>query len=135
MAKIKAKKNFGRFKVQDLLPRGHAVADGLFNGNPHFTTPPPPVDGNTFKGALDDLAARHTDSLDGGKKAKEALKKAQETVVKMLDLLANYAETYSKEDMTVFLSSGFEATSATRTPPGPLTQPTIQRLDQGNTGQ
>ena len=136
MARIKAKKSFARSKVPDLLSRGHAVLGGIFNkDNLNFTAPPPPIDANTFKNALDDLSAKHADSLDGGKKAKEALKKTQDTFLHMLELLAHHAETYSKDDMTIFLSSGFEAASTTRTSPGPLDQPTIESIKQGGTGQ
>ena len=91
MARIKAKKSFARSKVPDLLSRGHAVLGGIFNkDNANFTVPPPPIDANTFKNALDDLSAKHADALDGGKKAKEALKKAQDIFFHMLDLLARH---------------------------------------------
>src|SRR5690348_13749168 len=134
MATIKAKKAFGRLKVPDLLARGRAVAGG-FKGNVNFTTPPPPVDPDTLKAALDDLDAKQAESLDGGKKAIEARNKAKAPVVKMLDQLANHAETYCKDDKTIFLTSGFETKSTTKTPPAPLDQPTIESVDQGNTGQ
>src|SRR5438105_13286014 len=59
MARIKAKKSFARSKVPDLLSRGHAVLGGIFNkDNPNFTVPPPPIDANAFKNALDDLSAQ-----------------------------------------------------------------------------
>ena len=136
MARIKAKQSFMKFKVPDLLTRGRAVLDGMFNkDNPNFTVPPPPIDANTFKNAIDELAARHSDSLDGGKKAKEALKKAKDDVIHMLELLAHHAQTYSKNDMTIFLSSGFEAVPTARTSSAPLVQPTIESVKQGVSGQ
>src|SRR5216684_1765212 len=107
MARIKAVLNFGRLLIPDLASRGHAVVNG-FTGNPNFTTPPPPVDPNTLKGAIDEVSAKMADALDGGKKAKEALKKAKEPVVKMMEDLAHYVEANCKNDMTIFLSSGFE---------------------------
>jgi hypothetical protein len=136
MARIKAKKSFKTLKVPGALTRGRVVLDGMFNkDNPNFTDPPPAVDAPTFKNSLDELAVRYSESLDGGKKAKEALKKAFDAVIHFLDLLAHHAETYSKNDMTIFLSSGFEAASTARTSAGPLAQPTIESTKQGSTGQ
>jgi hypothetical protein len=53
----------------------------------------------------------------------------------ILRLIGHYVEANCKGDMTTFLSSGFEAASRTKTPPQPLPQPTLIRVDQGNTGQ
>src|SRR5262249_54147362 len=39
-----------------------------------------------------------------------------------------------KNDMTTFLTSGFEAASTTRTPPQPLPPASILKVDQGNSG-
>src|ERR1044072_8835763 len=76
MARIKAKKSFKTLKVPGALTRGRAVLDGMFNkDNPNYTVPPPAVDAPTFKNSLDELAVRYSEALDGGKKAKEALKK------------------------------------------------------------
>jgi len=38
-------------------------------------------------------------------------------------------------NMNIFLSSGFQPRSSTRIPPQPLDQPTILKLDQGQTGE
>jgi hypothetical protein len=120
MARIKAKRNFSKLQVGGLMSRGRAVAAGL-KDNRQFLTPPPPVDPTALMDALNDLDSKQTEALDGGKKAKEALAKAKETVAKMLDLLANHAETYCKEDMTIFLSSGFEPKSTKiKTSAGPV---------------
>src|ERR1051325_4058166 len=53
----------------------------------------------------------------------------------MLDALAHYAETNCKDDMTIFLSSGFEAKSTTRSAPAPTATPGIVKVDQGKTGE
>jgi len=132
MAKIKAMLNFGRLLLPDLVSRGHAVFNG-FNGNTNYTTPPPPVDPNVLKTSLDDLSAKMAAALDGGKKALEAQKQAKKPVVNMLEALAHYAEVNCKEDMNIFLSSGFAARSTTRTPPGPVATPTIEKVTQGKT--
>ena len=53
----------------------------------------------------------------------------------MFDALAHYAETNCKDDMTIFLSSGFEAKSTTRSAPAPTATPGIAKVDQGKTGE
>src|SRR5437660_3975177 len=53
----------------------------------------------------------------------------------MLRALAMYVELNCKEDMNIFLTSGFRARSTTRTPAQLPDQPTIDSLDQGVSGQ
>jgi hypothetical protein len=53
----------------------------------------------------------------------------------MLRALALYVELNCKDDMNIFLSSGFQPRSSTRTPAQPLVQPMILNVDQGITGQ
>src|SRR5207244_4927173 len=49
--------------------------------------------------------------------------------------LATYVELNGKDDMNIFLSSGFQPRSSARTPAQPLDQPTILKIDQGPTAQ
>ena len=135
MPTIKSKRNFKKLPIPALSTRAHAVAGGMKN-NPDFATPPPPVDPNTLLTAAHDLDTKQAEALDGGKKAKEALVKAKDTVIEMLDLLANHVETYSKDDMNTFLSSGFEAKAATKAPATvAIDQPTLKTVKQGISGQ
>ena len=53
-------------------------------------------------------------------------------MIRTIKLLATYVELNCKDDMHIFLSSGFQPRSTVRTPPQPLDQPTI---DQGTHGQ
>jgi len=131
MARIKAKRNFKGLLTPNLVSRGRAVAKG-FMGNPNLTTPP--VDPKVLAAAVEDLSTKYTESLDGGKKAKEALRQARTPVINMLEDLANYAETACKDDMTVFLTSGFEAKSSTRVPVAPPAVPTLRKVRQGASG-
>src|SRR5438477_10153050 len=79
MARIKAKKNFAKSKVPDLLSRGHADLGGGFNkDNTNSTITLPPINTNTIKNALDDLSAKHANSLNESKQVKEELKSAQD---------------------------------------------------------
>src|SRR5690242_16126639 len=109
----------GYTKVSDdtFLGRLTAIYTGT-NGNPAY--PNPPVDMNAFKADIDGFSGLMTQSLDGSKKAKSEKKKKREALAKSLRLLGRYVEIMCKNDMTTFLSSGFEAASTTRTPQQPL---------------
>ena len=52
----------------------------------------------------------------------------------MLRLLAHYVEMACNGDMTVFLSSGFEAAVRTPKPPQPVATPAVDKVVQGPTG-
>jgi hypothetical protein len=131
MARIKAKRGFKRLLAPALVSQARAVAKG-FIGNSNLTAPP--VDPKALQAAADDLSTKYTDSLDGSKKAKEALRAARTPVINMLEDLANYAETACKDDMTIFLSSGFQAKASTRTPQVQPPAPKIKAVRQGPTG-
>ncbi len=53
----------------------------------------------------------------------------------MLRALALYVELNCKDDMNTFLTSGFVARSASRSPAAPLATPVVEGFDQGVTGQ
>jgi hypothetical protein len=129
---IKAALGFSRTLDPDVVARGHAVFTGL-NGNPNYDKPP--VDLAVFKTAVDNYAAAIAAGLDGGKKAISDRKKRRHEVITMMRLLGHYVEATCKNDMAIFTSSGFQAASTTRTPPQPLPQPTIEKIDQGTTGK
>jgi hypothetical protein len=116
----------------DFLSRLNAVYAGTF-GNPAY--PNPPVEAATFRADIDAYAHSIADALDGSKKAKADRDKKRVDLTVMLRLIGHYVEANCKANMTTFLSSGFEAASRTKTPPQPLPQPSIIRVDQGITGQ
>lgn len=135
MPTLKVKRNFKKMPIPALSARAHAVG-GAMKGNLNFMTPPPPVDPNTLLNAAQDLDAKEADALDGGKKAKNALLTVKDEVIEMLDLTANHVENYSKDDMTIFLSSGFEVKSTAKiAATGPIDQPTLKTVKQGISGQ
>ena len=89
----------------------------------------------TFKAAIDSFAAAVDAALDGGKKAIAERNRQQDVVIKMLRQLARYVEIASKDDITMFLSSGFDLRPSGRTKAQPLSQ-FIRRIDRGeNSGQ
>src|SRR6266571_1703462 len=129
---IKAAINFTKSLPEQVMSQGQALLKGL-TGNSNFTNPP--VDLNVFKADLDPYAVSIADAKDGGKKAIALRNKLGEAVIRTIKLLAAYVELNCKEDMNIFLSSGLQPRSITRTPAQPLDQPTILNIDQGATGQ
>ena len=129
---IKAALNLQRALPEQVLSQGLALLKGL-TGNSNFTNLP--VDLNVFKADLDTYAASFADAKDGGKKAITLRNKQGGVVIRTIKHLATYVELNCKDDMNIFLSSGFQPRSSARTPAQPLDQPTILNIDQGPTGQ
>jgi hypothetical protein len=123
--------NFAALSPTDLVFRTKAVKDGITN-NPNLQNPP--IEPAALEAALNAYVASGTEALDS-KKAKARQDKLRMAVVRMLRQLAHWVEAASKGDMAIFLSSGFVPRSTTASPPQPLPQPNILRVDQGNTGQ
>jgi hypothetical protein len=129
---IKALLDFSKKLPELLLAQGYAILKAL-TGNTNFSTLP--VDLNVLKTTLDAYAVSIGDAKDGSKKAKSLRDRLGEEVIRILRALAMYVELNCKDDMNTFLSSGFQPRSRTRTPAGPLAQPSLTGLDQGFSGQ
>ena len=121
-------------KDADVLARLNAAHDGLRN-NPAF--PNPPLDLASFKAAIETFTAAAAAALhNGGRSAVEERNKRRAEAIVMYRLLGHYVETACKSDMNAFVSSGFTAISpGQRTPPQPVSTPSIASLDQGSSGQ
>jgi hypothetical protein len=129
---LKAIKGFRRMTAEAVLFASMHVYAEIFN-NPNFTppqAPAPPVDAATLQSANDALVAANAASLDGGKKALSQKAHAKETVVKLLEQLAVYVEVNCKDDMTIFLSSGFTAKSLSQTKAPPASD-SIRKVEPG----
>ena len=129
---IKAALNLHKALPEQVQSQGLALLKGLA-GNSNFTNPP--VDLNAFKVDLDTYAASIAEAKDGGKKAITLRNKQGGVVIRTIKHLATYVELNCKDDINIFLSSGFQPRSSARTPAQPLDQPTILNIDQGPTGQ
>jgi hypothetical protein len=131
---ITIKPILGYDKVSDeaFLARLNAVFTGT-NGNAAFPTPP--IDMNVFKTDIDGFSALMVQALDGSKKAISEKKLKRQALATSLRLLGRYVEIMSKDNMTTFLTSGFEAASTTRTPAPQLPPASILRVDPGNSGE
>jgi len=128
---IRALIGFSNVADADVVQRGTAVQTNM-TGNSNF--PNPPVDLNDFKSKLDAFAAAIADAKDGGKKAITLRDHLGGEIVRLMKLLAFYAELNCKEDMNIFLTSGFTPRSTTRTPPQPVAPTTVLSVDQGESG-
>ena len=129
---IKAALNLHRALPEQVQSQGQVLLKGL-TGNSNFTNLP--VDLNVFKADLGTYAASIPDSKDGGKKAITLRNKQGGVVIRTIKHLATYVELNCKDDVNIFLSSGFQPRSSARTSAQPLDQPTILNIDQGPTGQ
>ena len=129
---IKAALNLHKALPEQVQSQGLALLKGLA-GNSNFTNPP--VDLNAFKVDLDTYAASIAEAKDGGKKAITLRNKQGGVVIRTIKHLATYVELNCKDDINIFLSSGFQPRSSARSPAQPLDQPTILSIDQGPTGQ
>ena len=108
---IQAVLGFTKLTPAELLQAATAIYTGT-NGNSAF--PNPAVDMAVFKSDIDNFSSAITASLDGGKKAIAERNRLAEVLIKTLRHLGRYVEMTSKEDMTMFLSSGFRAKSIGR---------------------
>src|SRR4029077_20681643 len=114
---IRALLNFTAKMPEQFLAQGYAILKA-FIGNLNF--PDPPVDLNDLKSKLDAFAGYIADAKDGGKKAITLRNHAGWEINRLLRVLAFYAELNCKDDMNVFLTSGFTPRSTTRTAPQPV---------------
>ena len=129
---IKAVLNLRTLTPEVVLSTSTHIFTEIYN-NPNYTppqAPAPPVDPATLKSANDSLAVAIAAAVDGGKKAIAQKKAQKEVVMKLLTQLAHYAEANCKDDMTIFLSSGFTAKSSTRTATPPVSE-SIRKIEPG----
>ena len=124
----------GYTKVPDevFLGRLTAVYTGT-NGNSAY--PNPPIDMVAFKTDIDSYSSLITVALDGSKNAISEKTKKRKALATSLRLLGRYVEIMCKNDMTTFLSSGFEAASTTRSSVPPLPPASIVKVEHGNSGE
>ena len=95
----------------------------------------PPVDLATYAAAISDYEQSLPAALDGGKTAIEKKNRLRNAAIKMYKLLANYVELNCNDDLSLFLSCGFQAKSSKRTFTPPASE-SIRNIQQGaNSGQ
>lgn len=108
------------------------------NNNSNFAppqAPPLPFELATLKTANDALAAAITAAVGGGKQVVAQRNHQKTVVVNFLKQLGHYVEANCKDDMTIFLSSGFTPGSSVKTATPPVTD-SIRKIEPGpNVGQ
>jgi len=115
---IKAATGFRSMRPEVVFNTSQAIYNGL-TGNTNIPAPPAPFDLPTLLAANQALSAATSEALDGSRKAMALRNHCKEVVVKILDQLAKYVQSNCKDDMTIFLSSGFKVQSSTKTAPAP----------------
>src|ERR1051326_2509087 len=127
VAPIKASLLFVKAAAADLYTFAMSVYNGM-NGNPAY--PNPPVDMPTFKVTIDAYNTLVAAALDGSKKVLTQRNHQGEVLIKILRQLAHYVEGACQDNMTTFISSGFQAVSKVRTAIPPLSQ-SIRKITEG----
>jgi hypothetical protein len=130
--KLKALFDFLRLPSDAFASRLVQIHDKMA-GNPAF--PNSPVDLAAFLTAITTFQASVVVSLDGSKQAIAVMKKQREGLVKMVEQLGHYVEAASNNDPVTFTSSGFAIRSTARVPLAPIAQPTVDKVDQGKSGE
>ena len=128
---IKAALSFSRALPEELLATGYNVVKNL-TGNVNF--PNAPVDLGVCKSALDAYSISIGEAKDGGRRAILLRNQQGEDIIRMLRALASYAEINCKEDMNIFLTSGFQPRLYGRSAPQTLDPPIITLVEQGPSG-
>jgi hypothetical protein len=97
--------------AERLITTAGAIINGL-TGNPSF--PSPPVDLQTVQAAVDNLSAALVAQANGGPTATAEKRNKQEALIGLLRRLRTYVEDHCGNDLSVLLSSGFQAAVTTR---------------------
>jgi hypothetical protein len=114
--------------AERLITTAGAIINGL-TGNPSF--PSPPVDMKTLQAAVDDLNAALAAQPQGGSSATAEKNNKKEALIALLRRLRHYVDENCGNDLSVLLSSGFQAAVTTRTRL-PLANPSILNVGLGN---
>ena len=114
--------------AERLITTAGAIITGL-TGNPAY--PSPPVDLKTVQAAVDNLNAAMAAQLNGGPAATADKRNKKAALIGLLRRLRPYVEENCGNDLSVLLSSGFQAAVTTRVR-SPLENPSILKIGRGN---
>ena len=126
---IKAVTNFRRRPAESVVTASTVVQDHMKDNSNFSGAPAPPVDMPALKAATDLLAAKIAAAADGGKTAIAEKNHQKEVVAKLLVQLAHYVEANCKDDITIFLSSGFTPAASTKNTTPPVSE-SIRKTEQ-----
>ncbi len=98
--------------------------------------PNPPIVPAALDASATTLSAAILAAMDGGKTAKEVVKKQRKLIIQDLNLLAVFVQNVSNDDPVIFAASGFTAKPTGKSAPQPVAVPSFRSLDFGmNSGQ
>ncbi len=121
--------------AESVVSTSQTIQAKLFNDPDLAGAPAPPVDAAMLKAQTDTLSAKIVAAADGGKAAVAAKNHQREVVAKLLTQLAQYAEANCKDDMTIFLSTGFTPAGSTKNTTPPVSE-SIRKVEPGpNSGE
>ena len=114
--------------AERLITTAGAIITGM-TGNSAY--PSPPVDLKTVQAAVDDLRAALAARANGGRAATADKNNKKAALIVLLRRLRPYVEENCGNDLSVLLSSGFQAAVTTRVR-SPLENPSILKVGRGN---
>ena len=129
---LRARVGFSRFPDGEILFRGRHIYDCMLE-NKAF--PKPPVRLEVFKKQLDDLATAIGMAVHRDRRAIARRTAACVKVLLTMRRLGHYVETTCPDDVSTFVSSGFEHLPTAYPPPSALPAPTVDSIEQGKKGQ
>jgi hypothetical protein len=133
--KLHISHKFPSIKALDLLSEAQSVFSDMSAAAATFTNPPVPL--ATLKQDIDNLTiSAAAAASDGGKKNIAQRNKDRQALEQDLTLLGAYALKVANGDPAILILSGFKAAPQRSRPVvQPLAQPTIDSIEQGNSGQ
>ena len=123
--------SFAKLPDQELDNFAQSIVDSM-TGNAAY--PSPPVTMADLKATVNDFTNKLSVAQTGGQADTAAKSNSRQTLLGLLRLLAVYVQMMCNDDMSVLLSSGFQAQSTNRASVQ-LEQPQGQILKNGLSGQ
>jgi hypothetical protein len=114
--------------AERLIATANVIITGL-TGNPAY--PSPPVDLKTVQATVDELSAALAAQPNGGPAATADKRNKKAALIGLLRRLRPYVEDNCGNNLSVLLSSGFQAAVTTRVR-SPLANPSILNVGLGN---
>jgi len=131
MPSVRTSRNFGRMSDLDISKFAGAVVKGL-TGNETLDDPPvSPADLSKLKKTFDDAIVA---AVSGGTLATAQKDAARAALLAALSKNASYVDIHADEDLTILMSSGYEAVNTNRAP-AVLAAPVVTAAEYGQAGE
>jgi hypothetical protein len=127
---MKALLKYRRMIPAAVVSASVTIQTKIFNNSNFTGAPAPPVDQATLKAQTDVLSAKIAAAAGGDRSAIAEKNQQKDVVVNLLEQLAHYVEANSKNDMTIFLSTGFTPKAATYKKTPPVSE-SIRKIEPG----